>query len=247
MNVGKVKRLTRYPVSSMGGEQLERANVSAVGIEHDRIFAVVDVERDEAAVPERSKRWHKTPFISSRISVSGGVEISFPDGEWLDGRSSIARKLLETYFDFGVEIRPYGLTPDQGPFATARYDRAPLHLITTGSLARLQEQLESSKIDAARFRPNIVVDTVSNGATPEREWVGGTLTIGSSTLRVVRPCSRCGFTTLAQTGLPADRQVLKKLIEGHDRDFGVLCDVVTDGNMSLGDSVSITMQAGAHE
>ena len=57
--IGTVKEIWRYPVKSMAGERLQRANVGALGIHGDRGWAI----RDEKAGEIRNAR--KLPALSA--------------------------------------------------------------------------------------------------------------------------------------------------------------------------------------
>ncbi len=62
--IGTVKEIWRYPVKSMAGERLQRANVGALGIYGDRGWAI----RDEKAGEIRNAR--KLPALSA---LHGGL------------------------------------------------------------------------------------------------------------------------------------------------------------------------------
>ncbi len=84
---------------------------------------------------------------------------------------------------------PWGREHDR----TAFTDGFPFLLIGEGSLAALNERLESP-VPMDRFRPNLVV----SGTAPfdEDEWLR--VRIGSLEFRVVKPCPRCVVTTVDQ-------------------------------------------------
>ena len=78
-----VAQIWRYPVKSMGGEQLDRADVGSRGIQLDRGWAV----RDERAGAIRSARYIPRLLLCSARYLSGTnaglvphVEITLPDG-----------------------------------------------------------------------------------------------------------------------------------------------------------------------
>ncbi|OCC23310.1 hypothetical protein MB02_11775 [Croceicoccus estronivorus] len=78
-----VEQIWRYPVKSMGGEQLAQANVGVRGIQFDRGWAV----RDEKAGAIRSARYIPRLLLCSARYLPGTdaglvphVEITLPDG-----------------------------------------------------------------------------------------------------------------------------------------------------------------------
>ena len=56
-------------------------------------------------------------------------------------------------------------------------------------------------------------------------------------LKVTETTERCRMTTLAQSGLPADPQVLRCLGREADLQFGVYAEVASPGRIALGDAV----------
>jgi uncharacterized protein YcbX len=65
--VGRVAEIWRYPVSSVGGERITRAELSAVGMEGDRQFGLIDTETGKPAAPERD---HSQPTKSVETEQS---------------------------------------------------------------------------------------------------------------------------------------------------------------------------------
>ena len=59
------------------------------------------------------------------------------------------------------------------------FDYGPVHLVATGTLARLSDTYPEGRFDARRFRPNVVVEIPENVFT-EAEWVGRVLAIGEA-------------------------------------------------------------------
>ena len=94
------------------------------------------------------------------------------------------------------------------------FDYAPLHLMTTASLARLRALYPGGAVAVRRFRPNLVV-ALSGGAAGfvENDWVGRTLAIGEHVrLRIVSPTPRCIVPTLPQPDLPRDVGILRAIV-----------------------------------
>ena len=76
----------------------------------------------------------------------------------------------------------------------------------------------------------------------EDEWAGRTLSIGAVVLVPLQPCIRCTMVTRAQPGLEADAGVFRTLARHHRGLFGVWCDVLTGGTLSVGEEAIV----GAH-
>jgi uncharacterized protein YcbX len=123
------------------------------------------------------------------------------------------------------------------------FDFFDLHLLSEQSLASLAQRAPDSVIDAARFRPNLVVDLGSTlNATsdwPEIEFVGRTLLVGEAELDVVMPMMRCVMTTHAQQGLPKDPSIMRTLVRECEMNLGVGIQVRKPGRMRVGDEIRI--------
>ena len=126
------------------------------------------------------------------------------------------------------------------------FDVFPMSVLTTSTLARLNELQPQTRFEQRRFRMNIIVKTERPGFV-ENDWVGHGLGLGSETrLNVALLDPRCVMTTLAQDDLPQDTDVLRTLVR-HNRvqvgDLGkfpcagVYAVVAAPGKVRTGDSV----------
>ncbi len=126
------------------------------------------------------------------------------------------------------------------------FDVFPLSVLTTSTLARLNELRPESRFDERRFRMNVIVKTERPGFI-ENDWVGRELGLGDGTrLNVALLDPRCVMTTLAQDDLPQDTDVLRTLVR-HNRvqvgDLGqfpctgVYAVVAAPGTVRTGDRV----------
>lgn len=231
--LGRVAALWRFPVSSMAGERLERVEVLASGMEGDRTHGVFHAESGEIAYPGRDRRWSALPRAFSRLGGDGGLEVSLDGRNW--GRAGDPRFTadLSAFLGFPAAIRAYA---EDGP--SPRYRRAPIHLLTTAALRTLRAVLPASVIDERRFRPNILVETPEGvDGIPEYALRGRRFRLGKVILRGTIPCARCAFTTLAQEGLPEDREVFRALLHRFGRDLGLYCEVEEGGSLQHGDAV----------
>jgi hypothetical protein len=110
-------------------------------------------------------------------------------------------------------------------------DFAPVHVVTTGALARLGAP-------AVRFRPNIVLDTDDNLTD------GAELRLGDVVLRVMSPTPRCVIPSLAHGPyVPPDPDLLRTLARhyrvpvaglGKAACFGSYAEVLEPGELRLG-------------
>jgi len=149
----------------------------------------------------------------------------------------------------GAEVE----TLSDGPIAVVApgtyFDAAPLHVVTTATLARLGALAPDSAFPAQRFRPNVVVAVDDEPGFVENDWVNHTMTFGGVAASVFLAAPRCIMTTLAQPGLPRDPGVLQTITRYNRFDIpglgpsscvGVYALVTTPGSTRAGDAVEIT-------
>jgi uncharacterized protein YcbX len=120
------------------------------------------------------------------------------------------------------------------------FDAAPIHLLTTATLGSLRELYPAGRFDARRFRPNLVIET-GGSAFVENAWVGTTIAIGEEVrLAVTAPTERCVMTTLGQDDLPADRGILRAVVQHNRAVVGVYAKVERAGVVRQGDRIEVT-------
>lgn len=121
--VGTVAGLWRFPVKSMGGEQLEEAEITERGLRGDRAFALIDVETGKV-VSAKSVRLFPGVLACRATFVepprSGRelppVRIALPDGSHVTSDSGDADRVLSAHFGRGVTLArsaPEDFTIDQ--------------------------------------------------------------------------------------------------------------------------------------
>lgn len=235
---GRVTELWRYPASSLAGERLDAMSVGTDGAAGDRLYGLVDSTTDEIARPDSNRKWHPVPRIRARLSSAGQLEIAIPGGEWLPAPGNSCDRAVSAFVGFPASVRPFAdATPGghAGPLTAPRYAKAPIHLVTTASLARLKALHPDGDPDTRRFRPNIVVDMPAvEGSFPETEWIGKRIAIGDLELAVSEPCRRCGFTIIAQDGFENDPGILRSLVRHNAHNLGVYCTVERPADIGLG-------------
>jgi len=131
-------------------------------------------------------------------------------------------------------------------------DYAPVHLITTATLAAVASA--AGTVPRPRvFRPNLVLATPALSGYPENDWVGRQLAIGAQVrLEIFQSTVRCAVPTLAHGRDPADPQVLRALARtnripipgfGLQTCAGVYARVVSPGQVRVGDEVRVAPAA----
>lgn len=124
------------------------------------------------------------------------------------------------------------------------FDFCAIHLLTTNTVAELQQREAASQFDVRRFRPNIVVEVPAEQGFVENDWTS--VTIGDVQLQTLMPVPRCVMTTLAQEDLPRDAGILRatathNMIEagplGDMPCAGIYAAVTSGGTIKIGDTV----------
>lgn len=120
------------------------------------------------------------------------------------------------------------------------FDLAPLHLLTTSSLAAMKLLNPAAAWDARRFRPNFLIETESNiEGLVEAGWGSRTLRLGALLLKCEMPTVRCGMTTHAQAGLPKDPTVLRTIVRDAGQNLGIYASAPNSGSVAVGDEVEL--------
>ena len=129
-------------------------------------------------------------------------------------------------------------------------DGYPLLVATRASLDDLNARIvagDAASVPMTRFRPNIVID----GAEPWAEDGWSSLRIGTVTLDMLKPCTRCTVTTIDQaSGARAPEEPLRTLARfRRSKDarvrgvlFGWNAVARREGAIAIGDDVEVVAQ-----
>jgi len=248
----ELAEIWRYPVKSMLGEQLDKANVGPGGIQGDRRWAVVDAE---SGVSLSAKRY--ADLLRCRAWTSDSeVIISLPDGrEYLADSAEVAyglsellgRQVITRSADATETIQhefPTAVTEGEGepflyePETEAFFDCAPLQLLTSATLVELQRLLPASIVHRARFRPNFLIKTSEIGFI-ENDWVNKDLTLGSLSCQVYDDTQRCIMVALGQGDLPRDTDVIRMILKSNEGRAGVALKTMDSGMVRCGAKVQV--------
>ena len=223
-----VKQLWRYPVKSMLGEACASLRVDARGVEGDRLYAVRDAE-GKLGSGKNTRRLHRIDglFGFRAASVDGIPSVRFPDGRTMPASDPGIHAALSAALGQAVTLARESGVP--------HFDSGPIHILTTASLAWLKQAMPDVLADERRFRPNLLL--AAEGSEPlELRWPGRTLLIGDGLkLRITDPTERCRMVTLVQSDLPEDVRILREISQRLDAQFGVYAEVLTPGELRVGD------------
>lgn len=242
MKVGTVTALTVYPVKSMRGVALERAQGYWYGLNGDRKYAFVRGEA-RSGFPWLTARGlprllsYKPYFEDATDPLASAVWVKTPEGEDVAAHAGeLAASLSE---QSGERVSLFRLK--RGTF-----DCMPVSLITTQTLHAVGAEV-GRVLDSSRFRANLVVDAAheavfsERGAFPEQAWLGRRLRFGnradSLLLALNYPTTRCAVVNLDPADGAPDASVLKAVTRLTGAQAGVYGTVHRLGDVRLGDTV----------
>jgi uncharacterized protein YcbX len=237
--VGRIAEIWRYPVSSLGGERLSDAGLTAAGITGDRQFALVDAATGLPAAPEKHARWRKALHLHAQCAAGALPTITFPDGSCCPVDDMALNGMLSDYFGFATAVaahQPVVGHPDF-PRTAHRDAHFPVHALTTASLNRLAELRQVETVDVRRFRPTVLIETDAVGFV-EKQWIGHNLRIGGGVrLQAIEETTRCGMTFIEQPGVADDPDILRTILRHNRRHLGINCTIDRFGSLREGDDV----------
>ena len=246
---GRIADLWRYPVSSIGGEQVNHLSVSTHGVLGDRQFCLYDALTGLPASPEKEPRWRPSLFLTSRRLSDELPEIGLGSGSWYRVDDPNLDGLLTDHFGFEVRVGEH--PPADGARKTSlqaiegRYRPSPFHLLSNASLVALSQLCGLPSMDSRRFRANAVIDFDNEIGFAENALIDSTLRLGGVFVKVVEDTKRCGMTLIAQPGIEENPDVLRNVLRHNKRNLGVYCEILSSGVVSVGDAIYVVSDASA--
>ncbi|EMR13656.1 hypothetical protein MPL1_03940 [Methylophaga lonarensis MPL] len=114
----------------------------------------------------------------------------------------------------------------------------PFHLLSTASLAHLQQLNPEANWDVQRFRPNLVIETLPGmEGLVEQAWVNHKLYIGEALIDCNSTTPRCGAVTREQQSLQSDTSILRTIVQKADQNLGIYGVTKKSALIKLGDEV----------
>lgn len=224
-----LRSIRRYPVKAMTGESLDAVVVDDRGLAGDRWWAVTDAD-GRLASHKDSRRFRRRDGIeefAAATSEDGSVRVVGPDGTtWTVGDPGLDAA-LSSRLGTAVSPRTEVHVPHQ--------DAGAVSLVGTATLRWCAERW-GVDADPQRLRVNLLVETEEPFV--EESWVDHDLTVGDVVLHVVERVERCRTIDLAQDGLAGTTRWLKPLGRERDLCLAVYADVVTRGDLTVGDAVT---------
>lgn len=232
--VGVIRQLARYPVKSMQGEAVASLPLTLQGFEEDRRYAFVQAA-SRSAFPwltgrELPELLHYQTSVEKAGTPQVTVAVTTANGERWPVDSEELRKTLEARSGKSVFL----LRDHRGSF-----DIAPVSLISRQTVERIAKET-GTKENPWRFRPNLLVDLEGGAAFDELKWVGRVLRIGErARIAVTEVDERCVMITLDPETGQASPEILKCVVQQHNKSAGVYATVLTPGEVRAGDAIKL--------
>ena len=251
-----VTHLDIAPVMSLGLERRNEIVVTTRGVDEDRRFFIVDAADrliDQLLVADmvQVRAWMDPSATILRLTFPDGqvVEDDVRPGPAFEG---VIRKLPTQGHEVdGPWAEPLSAYMGR-PVRVIRTDRpgvlqkdGRLSMVTDASLDKLSHQLGAGGIDGRRFR--MLINLTGDAAHEEDTWIGHSVGLGDTTLRVTGAIPRCAITTHDPETGERDFDTLRAIREyrgfaGPDEKdlmFGVYGDVERPGRIRVGDEVRL--------
>jgi uncharacterized protein YcbX len=224
-----------YPVKSCGGAALDEALIIETGFELDRAWMVVDAQGEFVSQRELPRMALITPIVKFSevvLRAPGMLALVLPVDAaeqpvkvrvWDDvvNAYDMGNTAAQWFSDFlGVQgLRLARFDPEHKRLSNFTWtggvearntfsDGYPLLVASDASLADLNTRLMQQRhaaVDMRRFRPNIVLSGLQEAF--DEDFVD-TLTFGSVTLKLVKPCARCPIPNVdPATGEPSPQVI----------------------------------------
>ncbi|WP_255314131.1 MOSC domain-containing protein [Bacillus sp. FJAT-26390] len=232
LRVGEINEINRFPVKSFAGERLGTCTVESYGLYGDRFCAFYD---ETKAGWESFFTARKIPNMLAyrAMLLDDKISVQSPDGRTFGWNDDLLAE-IQKYAKTKVSMTSY-MAPNPEDADLMSVDAASVLIITDKSLKKL-EAIWGKKLDARRFRANLVV-ALEEDEFNEVDWIGKRLLIGSSEFQVDTSCERCSLITIDPDSLERDASLLKKVNEELGLMFGVYASVKKTGQIHIGDNV----------
>lgn len=260
-----VSQLYVYPVKSLGGFEVNSAEVLSKGFVHDRRWMLVDenncfltqrqapqmvlfstsldAETGQVIVHFRGESLQIPNYIQGETMQTGiwddrveVVKLEPAFGQWFSQRIGFTCSLVAFPEGNPRPVDPdFALNPSN---QTSLSDGYPILVIGQSSLDDLNSRLQEP-VPMNRFRPNIVF----TGGQPFEEDTWKRFTIGKVAMAGVKPCARCVITTINQQTGEAGKEPLATLNSyrkvGNKVLFGQNVIPMDEGVISVGDEILV--------
>lgn len=264
----KLTQISVYPIKSTKGISLDNSAVSNLGLPYDRNFGVIDLNNKIITARENPRLLNIATNINNNVlelstkdkdsirlhlekipphdvitvgifkDFTSAIRIQDPVNDWMSKILQQPVRLVKIDVNAPRKMKAKYNAQEQDiiPFC----DAAPLHLISTSSLADLNTRFKQP-FTMERFRPNLVVE----GSLPYEEENWKKIAIGNCIFETAVKTARCNFITIdpETTQMHPRQEPLRTLSiykkENASTNFGIYLIPRKLGEIKKGDSVRI--------
>jgi uncharacterized protein YcbX len=249
MELGRISAIFRYPVKSMAGESLDAAMLSWHGIEGDRKLAFRRLA-DTSSFPWLTASKLPELLLYKPFGLDGNngkngeplpTHVRTPDGKEYELRSDELREEISSRY--GSELELMNLK-------AGIFDEAAVSVISLSTVHMIERE-SGRDVSLRRFRPNVVIETISDEPFAEDSWVGRTLMFGDgnsgtdatgapgAVVGVTMKDERCRMVNLDPDTAEKDARVMKTIARLNGIYAGVYGTVVRAGELRVGQVVTL--------
>ena len=241
-NIGRVRELVRYPVKSMAGVATNPAFLGWHGLQGDRRFAFRRLS-DNSGFPWLSASRLPELLLYQPLGLDETAEdpvpthVRTPEGMNLALASAELQNRVAEKLGSPVELMKlkHGI-----------FDDASVSAINLATIAAIGREA-GADLDTRRFRANILIESDATEPFLEDGWIGGRLVFGSAEVgpmvSVTMRDLRCVMINLDPDTAQQDPRVMKAAVRLNENNAGAYGTVTRTGQISVGQPVSLIMDA----
>jgi uncharacterized protein YcbX len=233
IEIAQVEAIFRYPVKSMGGEQLEVANLGWHGLDGDRRVAFRRID-DRSGFPWLTASKLPDLLLFAPQRREDGAQLDLPPHI----RTPDGKEMLAFGEELAAEVeRRYGAPVQMTQLKHGIFDEANISVIASDTVREIG-RLSGRSLDVRRFRPNVVVRLLRPVPFQEDEWLGGVLSFGEGddapAITVTLRDERCSMVNLDPDSASPSPEVLKAVVDAHENTAGIYGAVTRTGRLAVG-------------
>jgi uncharacterized protein YcbX len=236
--IGHVEAIFRYPVKSLRGERLERADLGWHGLDGDRRFAFRRMD-DRSGLPWLAASKLPELLLFTPRRRDNGAQGDLPTHV----RTPEGAELPVFGEELATEVgRRYGAPVQMMQMNQGTFDEACISVIAVDTVREIT-RLAGQRPDVRRFRPNVVARLLRSGPFQEDEWVGGVLSFGEGddapAIAVTMRDVRCSMVNLDPDSARSAPEMLKAVVRANQNTAGIYGVVTRIGRLAVGQTIRL--------
>ena len=257
-----ISSINYCPVKSVSFQTIENCKIKKdIGLVNDRIFAFAkDLDKEQAKLFEKSPddrkgKWNKVLTLKNSPALNKynfifkdekltltlkDKEILTIDINQLEQREALSNKISELESSLKQPITL--MKNREFPFFDTSISNKvnfvnSVSLLNIQSINDFQKKIERN-VESSIFRGNICIDGIE--PWKEREWIGKIIKINNVSFKVEKNIPRCVAINLKPQTDDNSFNLLQSLKKTYNHfEMGIYLTVLNDGQINIGDSISI--------